>query len=333
MLEKVWAVAKGRMRMPTFLAEFGYMCPGGGELESFAWREDLTTLNPLLNSYRSEGRAESPRAKRELATARAKETQAILLSRARGVLHHQLKFGLWLAQRILPLREVGKACMLMGCDAGRAAARRLGHLLANKGTLLDPEDVFYLTFDEIASAASLTISIRSEIAERRALREAYKELELPDFFTSAELKEFAWRHSAADRSSGSDQITADAQTKRTIEGFVISGAPASAGRITGTARVVRDPRRSGDFKRGDILICHVTDPGWSALFSIAGALVADIGGMLSHSAIIARELGIPAVVNTRDGTKRIPDGATLTVDGSAGLVTVHGRGVDMLRAG
>ncbi len=333
MLEKVWAVAKGRMRLSTFLDEFGYMCPGGGELESLAWREDLTTLEPLLNTYRSEGRNESPRAKRELATARAKETQAILLARAKGALRYQLKFGLWLAQRILPLREVGKACMFMGCDAARAAARRLGRLLAAKGVLSDPEDVFYLTFDEIVMAESMSAAIRSEIADRRALRVAYADMELPDFFTSAELKEFAWKHAASDLSGVAGRKLPVARTADAIESFVIFGASASAGRVTGRARVIRDPRRVGDFRRGDILVCQVTDPGWSALFSIAGALVADVGGMLSHSAIIARELGVPAVVNTRDGTKRIPDGATITVDGAAGTVTVHDRRVDVMQSG
>src|SRR5262249_32793055 len=100
----------------------------------------------------------------------------------------------------------------------------------------------------------------------------------------------------------------------------------SRGCYTGTARVVLDPGRVEGFRPGDVLVCTTTDPGWAPLFSLAGAMVVDVGGMLSHSAIIARELRVPAVVNTQDGTKGIPDGARVRVDGSTGEVVVEESG-------
>jgi pyruvate,water dikinase len=104
---------------------------------------------------------------------------------------------------------------------------------------------------------------------------------------------------------------------------MVQGIPAVAGRHRGVARVIRD---EGEFNRlgvGEVLVCPMTSPAWSILFERAGALVTDYGGVLSHPAVLAREYGIPAVVATRDGTRRIPDGAIVLVDGTAGIVTVE----------
>lgn len=103
----------------------------------------------------------------------------------------------------------------------------------------------------------------------------------------------------------------------------VRGIPAVAGCYRGVARVIRD---EGEFDRlgaGEVLVCPMTSPAWSVLFERAGALVTDHGGVLSHPAVLAREYGIPAVVATRDGTRRIPDGAVVVVDGTAGIVTVE----------
>jgi len=102
----------------------------------------------------------------------------------------------------------------------------------------------------------------------------------------------------------------------------LEGIPASAGVARGTARVILSPFEAGAFERGDILVCRFTDPSWTPIMSLAGGIVADIGGALSHGAIIARELGIPAIVNTRRGTRRIPDGAQIEIDGTTGRIAI-----------
>jgi phosphoenolpyruvate synthase/pyruvate phosphate dikinase len=86
--------------------------------------------------------------------------------------------------------------------------------------------------------------------------------------------------------------------------------------------VVLDPREV-DLDDGEILVCKTTDPSWAPLFLVASALVIDTGGPMSHGAIVARELGVPCVINTVSGTRDIPDGARITVDGSAGTVVIH----------
>jgi pyruvate,water dikinase len=92
-------------------------------------------------------------------------------------------------------------------------------------------------------------------------------------------------------------------------------------KVTGRARVIHDPN-DADLEPGDILVCVTTDPSWTPLFMLADALVIDTGGAMSHGAIVARELGVTCVINTVTGTRDIPNGATITVDGASGLVTV-----------
>jgi pyruvate,water dikinase len=87
--------------------------------------------------------------------------------------------------------------------------------------------------------------------------------------------------------------------------------------------VVLDPADPGALEPGDILIAPMTDPAWTPLFVPAAAVVVDVGAQLSHAVIVSRELGIPCVVSVTGGTLRIPDGAMVTVDGTAGTVTVH----------
>jgi phosphoenolpyruvate synthase/pyruvate phosphate dikinase len=90
--------------------------------------------------------------------------------------------------------------------------------------------------------------------------------------------------------------------------------------VTARVCVVTDPFDDPPLGDGDVLVCETTNPSWVVLFASAGALVIDVGGVLSHGAIAARELGIPCVINTRDGTRRLRTGDVVTVDGSTGVV-------------
>jgi pyruvate,water dikinase len=104
----------------------------------------------------------------------------------------------------------------------------------------------------------------------------------------------------------------------------VSGSPGS---YTGTARVVRSLAEGTDLEDGEVMVCEMTLPPWVPLFSIAGAIVSDVGGVLSHCAIVAREFGKPAVVGTQVGTNVIQSGQTITVDGTNGVVYLDGRPV------
>ena len=102
----------------------------------------------------------------------------------------------------------------------------------------------------------------------------------------------------------------------------VNGIAASPGSYTGPVRVIRDESQFDRLRAGDVLVCPITSPVWSVLFPSIGALVTDTGGTLSHPAIIAREYGIPAVVNSGSGTSVLEDGQMVTVDGAAGTVRI-----------
>lgn len=111
------------------------------------------------------------------------------------------------------------------------------------------------------------------------------------------------------------------QSTPAVEGKLI-GVSGSPGRYTGTVRIIRDESEFSRLAAGDVLVCPITTPTWSILFGQAGALVTDGGGVLSHSAIIAREHGIPAVLGTSNATRQLKNGQTVVVDGTNGVVQV-----------
>ncbi len=111
-----------------------------------------------------------------------------------------------------------------------------------------------------------------------------------------------------------------APEEETTAGRVLIGLAASRGTVTGVARVVLSPQGASAIQPGEILVTRATDPGWTPVFSIIGGIVLEIGGALSHGAIVAREYGLPAVTNIPQATQLIHDGQTITVDGGTGRV-------------
>jgi pyruvate,water dikinase len=107
-------------------------------------------------------------------------------------------------------------------------------------------------------------------------------------------------------------------------GDVIKGTGASSGRVSAPARVLRGPEDFATMVPGDVLVARITTPAWTSLFAMASAVVTDVGGPLSHSSIVAREYGIPAVLGTGVATQRLTSGQRIRVDGDAGTVTIEG---------
>jgi pyruvate,water dikinase len=202
-----------------------------------------------------------------------------------------------LAAKRIPMRGVGKRSFLQGIDGTRAAARRLGQLLAADGLLENPDDAFYLTWRELMLGPPP--DARELVALRRARRAEYQALVLPGSWTGTPVP-----------------IPASTEAVDTVSGIAASG-----GVVEGRVRVLLSPDFD-EVEPDEILVAPTTDPSWSSVMFISAALVVDIGSALSHAAVVARELGLPCVVNTRSGTRDLRTGDLVRVDGDAGTVTV-----------
>lgn len=222
------------------------------------------------------------------------------------------------AQRFAPYRE--KALFYIGAawPTLRCRALELGRRLADAGMLGLADDVFFLNSKELAAASAARAAGRGgpELArlasERRELREARTRLHPP----AAVPPDFRWKLGPFDLSGRETQI------RNPEEAPVLKGFAVSPGRVTAPARVILSPVDFHEMEPGSILVCPTTTPAWTPLFAQARGLVTDVGGILAHGSIVAREYGIPAVMGTGNATQRITSGQRVTVDGDAGTVTL-----------
>jgi len=297
-------LAGERLTEKEFVRRHGYHGRGEGDVSSRSWREDLTPIRALAESYRKSGADPLANAATTRATRQSAERE--LRARLPWSRRPLVAPTLALTRRFVLGREVGKAGFLLAMDGMRAGARSIGATLAADGVLDNPEDVFFLTLDELR--ADPRVDRSDVIAERRALYTRYKSLDLPP----------TWQGNPAPVPVGG----CEEPTERVDN---VPGMGVSPGMAEGRVRVIHDADsdQADDFEPGDILVCRITDPSWAPLLSVAAAVVIDIGGSLSHGAIVARELGIPCVINTVDGSRKLRTGDRVTVDGGAGLVKVH----------
>jgi pyruvate,water dikinase len=178
-------------------------------------------------------------------------------------------------------------------------------------TAFTHDEAFLLTLDELTAALDDPEPFRTIIAERGD-RLAFLQARVPPFWFEGEIPDpSTWELR--------DDLRRPDATAREITGIGVC-----SGTATGTARVVTDPADPGALEPGDILVAPITDPAWTPLFLAVAGVVVDVGAHLSHAAIVSRELGIPAVVSATGASSTIPDGARITVDGSRGVVVVHG---------
>ena len=303
--QDLWGLAHGEIDLADFIDRHGYHGPNEGQLHGRVWRDDPSPILARLDDYR-EIAPGSPRAPRTR-TARQIEANRValdtLLASTPTLKRPVVKKLVASAARFLALREQGKAGYLMTFDVGRATARRFGALLVEQGRVDEIDDVFHFSVSELAG--ELGGDLRPHVETQRALYLRRTMIRVP----------MAW--------SGQPEITSmeDSVAQALCVGETINGVAASAGVWEGRARVVRDPGTT-ELDPGDILVCETTDPSWIALFMVAGAVVTDHGGMLSHGPIVAREIGIPCVAGTTNGSYRIRDGQTIRVDGDTGAVEV-----------
>jgi pyruvate,water dikinase len=316
----IWKASRGEITVAQVVENHGFHGPREGEISARVWREEPAPLERMIAEYARQDESQNPLARDERNRAARTQMQRELIAAVPAARRPATTLLLSLAAQRIPLRGVAKRAFLQSLDVGRGAARRAGEHLAASGALNDPEDIFYLTGDEWARTVPANANGRSGtlppdvtdlIANRRRRRSEYEQLRI----------ESNWKGVPAATPVASSASGAAEPSAITGERGAVTGLGVSAGVAEGVVRVVTDPAFA-DVEPGDVLVSSTTDPSWSSIMFICSALVVDIGGPLSHAAVVARELGVPCVVNTRDGTERLRTGDRVRVDGAAGTVEI-----------
>jgi len=296
-----------RRRFSAHLAEYGHTIYDLDFAKSIP-ADDPLLLVETLKAY-LDGTAENPYERQAAALElREKLTQAVV--RRLDPLRRSwfLKLLKW-AQESAPLREDGIADIGLGQPQIRRMLSELGCRLAGAGGISSPGDIYWLEageLDEMAATHDQGGRLDSHavaVEERKSNWQKMRKVVPPNILPKNPLlARFAPRE---------DQ-----------HGDTLNGSGASAGKVRARACVMRGPEDFSRMQPGDVIVAVITTPAWTPLFARAAAVVTDIGGPLSHSSIVAREYGIPAVLGTGAATRRIQDGQMITVDGNAGTVSL-----------
>jgi pyruvate,water dikinase len=306
MLDSVTGGAAFRKALENFLDRYGMRGAGEIDLTRTRWNEQPTQLfaGILANTRNRKGEHRE----RFAAGAReADEAKERVLARIRATRLGRLKAAVMsrvvtVYRTTLGLREHPKFITVRIFEIYRQAIRAEAESLTRAGILTSPADVDYLSLDELRqlSDGHVPVDLPHLIQARKAEHQAFEAATPPRLFTS------------------DGEIVNGAHALKEREGVLI-GSPVSAGVAEGVARVVLRPE-DAKLQPGDILVAPFTDPAWTPLFSAVRGLVLEIGGMMSHGAVVARELGLPTVVGIDNATVLIPDGESIRVDGTQGVV-------------
>jgi pyruvate,water dikinase len=281
--------------------------------------EDPASLLETLK-YFIAGQGRNPY-ERQAATAAAREQAAeSLLARLSGLRLRLFRRVLQWAQRCAPLREDSLADVGLGWPVLRRLLREVGARLVTAGAIAERDEVFWLKWEEVEKAAR-TLDAGQPVEDyRRAIEERRGTWKRAHGVTPP----VALPIKGGDRFFGLDVSSWMPARSGQTASNIIRGIGASPGRVTGAACVIHGPEEFDQMKPGDILVAKITTPAWTPLFALASGIVTDVGGPLSHSSIVAREYGVPAVLGTGVATQRIRTGQHITVDGNGGVVTMSG---------
>jgi len=294
----------------------------------------LVTLKLYLR-----GEGSDPHERQRLSAARREDqTRAMfarLAPRRRAWLGRLLRW----AQGAAPIREDALADIGLAWPLMRRMLLELGRRLVASGVIADPADVFWLRWRELRSAVDFGLAAPAPAADATPTAGAAVAITgapRPVRADAVDRRKMLWR---GRRRATAPQILPETRwLNRAFTGMMpagsqdqrwdtITGAGAGPGQVSAPARVLGGPEDFAQMEPGEVLVARMTTPAWTSLFAMASAVVTDVGGPLSHSSIVAREYGIPAVLGTGVATQRLTSGQLIGVDGDAGTVTLgHGAG-------
>ena len=304
------ADAPFRAAMEDYLDRYGHRAVYEMELASVRWAEDPRYVLDQVRFHLDHPPAQDARSRaadlRRRAETELTAVPAWLRPIARRIMAR--------ARLGAALRENAKSGSAATLTLARQICLEVGRRMQAAGRLDDVNDVFNLSLLDVEAWLTGTwdgAGARALAADRAARLAAQQELELPGVI----------RESSS--AAGAGARTAGAEPLPDTDAW--DGVAAAPGAAEGAACVLRTPHDGGRMRRDDVLVAPSTDPGWTPLFLRASAVVTETGGYLSHGAVVAREFGLPAVVNVRDAMRIIADGDRLRVDGNAGRVIRIGR--------
>lgn len=298
--------AAAQSGLQQFLSQYGHRAVAEIDLGMPRWSEEPDHILGMISNYLrvdDPGQAPDCQFARAAEHAEARISELVQRAGAKSRVRAQLvSLCLRRTRQLAGLRELPKFCIVMVLAEMHRQLREVGAELVKEGTLDAAADTFFLDFDELRVGLR-GADLRGIVARRRRLYD----VEL--------------RRRRVPRLLLSDGTDVEAAVlPEPAAGDRLRGTPASAGTATGKVRVIMDPV-GAHLEPGEVLVAPSTDPGWTPLFMTAGALVMEMGGVISHGAVVAREYGIPAVVGVPDATARLRDGQSITVDGAAGTVS------------
>lgn len=298
----------------TLIAEHGHRGPNEWDMGAPSWTTQPSLALGMIERLRHQSDDRSPHAAKQAAAAERETLAAEVLAMVEGdaEAHGGLSAGIHSAGVFFQLREMGKNACIRAIHEGKLAMVELGRRAVANGAIGEADHVFMLMNDELDSFVADPASLAATLAQRATDFATLAELE-PPYIVKLEdgvppISEWAPRNSA--------------EVTQAEAGEVLQGAAGAPGTVTGTARIVLDPSDPGAVDLGDIMVAPTTDPSWTPLFLSAAGVVVNVGAVASHAAIVCRELGVPCAVSVVDATRRIPDGATISIDGATGAVTI-----------
>ncbi|MBM0202492.1 phosphoenolpyruvate synthase [Micromonospora sp. STR1s_5] len=307
-LPKVAGGAEARAAIEAYLDRYGMRCVGEIDITRPRWSERPSTLVPVLLDNIKLFEPGAARRRFEQGQQQAQQRAQEVLTRLRALPDGQQKADetarmIDRVRTFTGYREYPKYDIISRYFIYKQALLAEAERLVRAGVLTETEDVFYLTFEEFHEVARTHRVDDELIRQRRDAFRSYQALTPPRVLTSdGEAISGAYRR---------DDVPAGA----------LAGVPVSSGTVEGRARVILDMAQA-DLEAGDILVTAHTDPSWTPLFVGIAGLVTEVGGLMTHGAVIAREYGLPAVVSVLDATRLIRDGQRIRVHGSDGYVEI-----------
>lgn len=299
---------KAKDVITAYLNKYGMRCAGEIDITRSRWSEKPTTLIPMILGNIKNFEPNASQKKFEQGRKEALEKEQALLERLKQLPNgehkaKETKRNIDLIRNFSGFREYPKYGMINRYFVYKQALRKEAEQLVQAGVIQGEEDIYYLTFEELEEAV-LTNKLDYQIIDKR--KEAYKlyeKLTPPRVITS------------------DGEIVAGEYKRENLPDEAIVGLPVSSGVIEGRARVILN-MEDADLEEGDILVTSFTDPSWTPLFVSIKGLVTEVGGLMTHGAVVAREYGLPAVVGVENATKLIKDGQRILVNGTEGYIQI-----------